>query len=140
MEGASQHPQRGSIADIDLESTAHLLGLVPEKITVAIDVWREKNRIDAQNRIVMWDRQQGTSTHRVRAHRARLREDEQRARLREEEQRQKARAASMKAPPHPDSDAAIAARRSRLQDMQGRRPPHPLTRHSRLKKPPARPY
>ncbi len=135
MDSASQDAQRGSLKDADLESISLTLGIDIEKIHLALAAWQAKGRIDDKSRMAQWERQQGVSTPRVRAYRARMKEAEERARARAAGINQAAKTAAInlaaktaamnqpaKSTPHADSPAAIAARRARLQEMQGRRP------------------
>lgn len=115
---ASRQKPRGSLLGLDAEETAVLLELDAAKTEAALDAFYEKGMIDIENNISNWAQLQYRSTDRVRAHRARKKQDDDTA------------AADIKtvSPPrgigaadHPDNTNEIAARRARLQKQSLRR-------------------
>lgn len=75
LDCASQHTDRGSVADFDAETYAAFSGFAEEDIAAVLAALREKNIIDQYDRLTSWDKRQpkreDSSTQRVRAFRER---------------------------------------------------------------------
>ena len=73
---ASRQKPRGSLYGLDAEETAVLLEIDTAKTEAALDAFYEKGMIDIENNIRDWAKLQYKSTDRVRAHRARKKQDD----------------------------------------------------------------
>lgn len=131
---ASRQKPRGSLYGLNAEETALLLEMDATKTEAALDVFYEKGMIDIENNIRDWARLQYKSTERVRAHRARKREEAGKTQAVATEKTgapQKTRPdtcrATSHAISHPDDKNEIAARRVRLQQqaLRGKCPQAP---------------
>lgn len=72
MDRASQGTPRGFIKDIDIEELATMLDFEAAQVEAALQAFRDKGAISAENRLVDWEKIQKTSsTLRTREHRAR---------------------------------------------------------------------
>lgn len=89
------------------------LDLPADKVTRALAALAARKWLTPQGRVLLWEKYQGTSTARVRAHRARKKQQPAAT------PSPAPRAASPSSRPDPDSPAAIAARRARMMQARG---------------------
>lgn len=108
LDHASRATPAGSIAQFEKEEAALLLGIPTASVEAAIAALKARKKIDSHQRISGWDKHQPSSTSRVRSLRARQKNEATVATM---------AVATKKPQPcvDPDSPAAIAARRARLQ-------------------------
>jgi len=137
---ASRQKPRGSLYGFNAEEAALLLETDAAQTEAALDAFYEKGMIDIDNNIRDWARLQYKSTDRVRAHRARKREE---AAAEKKPRTPETRASETRAPKThdlprpgparagtigPDDENEAAARRARLQQQalrrKGARPKH----------------
>ena len=72
MDHASEAAERGSVLDIDPEEIAATLEFDPAAVKTALAALRDKAMILPGGMLSGWSRNQKLSTHRTRAHRARV--------------------------------------------------------------------